>query len=173
MPTAEHRPWSSGAARAVSGPVGASAPQGADADVREGGPPPLVVSTGDFLPQRRRDAESRWYVLHTRSRQEKALDSSLRGLGLSCYLPVHRSTRRYGQRVVEATLPLFPGYVFLWGTRDETFVADRTRRVAHVLHVLDQPTIEWELANVSRALASGVRLDPHAAIREGVRVRVV
>ncbi len=126
-----------------------------------------------LLPGRRRDADSRWFVLRTRSRQEKALESTLRGAGIGCYLPLRRTVRRYGERRVESLLPMFPGYVFLWGVRDETYFADRTRRVAGVIPVTDQATLEWELEGLHRALECGATLDPYEAIHEGLRVRVL
>jgi transcription termination/antitermination protein NusG len=126
-----------------------------------------------LLPSRRVDPECRWRVLHVRSRQEKALEQTLRAMDVSCYLPLRRVERRYGTRRAESMLPLFPGYLFLWGRREEVFAADRTRRVAQVIEVPDQAHLEWELANVHRALGTGAMLDPHPAFQEGVRVRVV
>jgi transcription termination/antitermination protein NusG len=139
----------------------------------------VVSSTGAVAPPdvvfglRRRDEETRWHVLHVRSRQEKALDAWLRAAGVSCYLPLRPAERRYGQRRVTSLLPLFPGYLFLWGNRDEVFLADRTKRVARLIDVPDQRQLEWELVNVGRALAGGASLDPYPALREGVRVRVL
>jgi transcription termination/antitermination protein NusG len=127
----------------------------------------------DLLPDRRRDTDRRWFVLHTRARQEKALVSSLYGIGLISYLPLRRNERRHGSRVVTSTVPVFPGYVFLWGSRGESYLADRTRRVATVIEVADQDRLEWELTNLHRALATGRPLEACPVERGGVRVRVV
>jgi len=135
--------------------------------------PATVVLGEALLPGRRRDGTSRWHVLRTKSRQEKVLDAALRAIGLSSYLPLHAARRRRGGRFVESILPVFPGYLFLWGDRDEVFLADRTRRVAGVIDVTDQAMLESELTNVCRALARGAVLDPHETIAQGVRVRVV
>jgi transcriptional antiterminator RfaH len=137
------------------------------------GPPDAARATAGLLLDRRRDPDSRWFVLGTRSRQEKALDQAVRGMGLSCWLPLRRASRRYGTRRVESLLPLFPGYLFLWGTRDEAYLADRTRRVAKLIEVPDQRSLEWELSNIHRALACEAPLDPYPALKEGVRVRVI
>jgi transcription antitermination factor NusG len=141
------------------------------------GPPSVerddARASGSLLPGRRRDADSRWFVLRTRSRQEKALESSMRCAGIDCHLPLRRGARRRDGRRAESLVPMFPGYLFLWGVREDVFFADRTRRVAGVIPVTDQATLEWELAAVHRAFVAGAVLDPYDAIREGLRVRVV
>lgn len=141
------------------------------------GPPSIerdgARESASLLPERRRNAECRWFVLRTRSRQEKALESTLRSAGVGCYLPLRRNVRRYGDRRVDCLLPMFPGYVFLWGVLDEVYFADRTRRVAGVIPVADQATLEWELAGLHRALHCGAALDPFETLHEGLRVRVV
>jgi len=136
---------------------------------------PAVLDPGSatFLPDRRRDPELGWHVLHTRSRNEKALLQLLDGMGIASYLPLRRVIHRTGGRRTESDLPVFPGYVFLWGTRDDSFRADRTRRVAQILPVTDQSRLEWELSNVHRALAGGAPLEPFPMVQDGVRVRVV
>lgn len=144
-------------------------PPGAD----DGGRLVVPAHAGDFLPDRPRIAEARWHVLHTRPRQEKALAAALTGMGVSCFLPLRRHVRRRESRRIESELPLFPSYVFLWGTRDETFRADRTRRVACIIPVHDQETLEWELRNLHLALRVSAPLDPYEALRTGLRARIV
>src|SRR5215218_2778962 len=80
-----------------------------------------------------------WYVLHTKSRQEK---------------------------------PLFPGYLFLRGSLDQAYVADRTKRVSNILKVHNQERMTWQLTNLSLALSHSVPLDPYPYLKEGVLVEV-
>ena len=113
-----------------------------------------------------------WFVLHTKSRQEKALAKDLGAMGLSCYLPLSRGTRVYGGRKAVVEKPLFPGYVFLRGTIDEAYEADRTRRVANIIRVPDQKHLEWELRNIRLALECRAPLDPFPHLSRGRRVEV-
>jgi transcription antitermination factor NusG len=53
-----------------------------------------------------------WYALQLRPRFEKVVASHLRAKGYEEYLPLHRSRRRWSDRVKEIELPLFPGYIF-------------------------------------------------------------
>jgi transcription antitermination factor NusG len=113
-----------------------------------------------------------WHVLHTRSRQEKALTESLAAMGIAVFLPLVDVTRSYGRRRTLVELPLFPGYVFLKGQLEDAYVADRTKRVAHIIPVVDQEKLTWELRNLSMALNARAPLDPYPFLRKGVRVEV-
>src|SRR5437762_1028877 len=75
----------------------------------------------------------RWHVLQTKSRQEKLLRESLEARGMRVYLPLVEVQRNYGGRRAKVELPLFPGYLFLQGTLEEMYEADRTKRVARVI----------------------------------------
>lgn len=125
-----------------------------------------------------RDADSganpdeRWYVLHTRSRQEKSLSQELSAWGVRHFLPTMRTTRYHGRRKVRVEAPLFPSYVFLKGTRDEAFAADRTRRVARILDVPDQPRLSEELSQIERVLEAEAPVAPCAYLDEGQAVQV-
>lgn len=125
-----------------------------------------------LVPSESADPARRWFVLHTKSRQEKRLASELDRLGVQHFLPLRRTVRYHGRRKVQVDLPLFAGYVFLWGTVDHVYVADRTKRVARILDVVDQQQLEWELRNVREAISTGRPLCPHEYLENGVRVEV-
>lgn len=114
----------------------------------------------------------RWFVLHTRSRQEKSLAADLEAREIEHYLPLVDSVRYYGRRKASVQLPLFPGYVFLLGSREQAFDADRTRRVAQIITVTDQDRFQEELDAIRLAQSCGAELDPYPALREGTRVEV-
>lgn len=118
------------------------------------------------------DVPGEWHVLHTKSRQEKALADDLRTRGIACFLPLLSQVRYYGTRKASAEMPLFPGYVFLRGTLDQAYQADRTRRVAQIIRVIDQKQLEWELTNLHLALQAKVPLEPYPYLQKGVRVEV-
>jgi transcription antitermination factor NusG len=117
-------------------------------------------------------AAARWRVLHTKSRQEKALAETLETRGLRVFLPLIKAPRYYGRRKLVSELPLFAGYVFLHGTLDEVYTADRTKRVAQIIEVCDQAKLETELENIRKALAHEDTFDPFPFLTRGVRVVV-
>ena len=113
-----------------------------------------------------------WHVLHVKSRQEKALSEDLELRGISHFLPLVRRPRVYGRRKAIIDVPLFPGYLFLKGSREEAYDADRTGRVAQIITVSDQEQLNSELSQVRRILSEDLPLDPYPFLKEGVRVRV-
>lgn len=113
-----------------------------------------------------------WHVLQTKPRQEKILAADLSALGIEHYLPLRTNVRRYGNRKLTSDLPVFPGYLFLRGTLDEAYEADRTRRIAQLIRVADQEHFEWELRNLRLALDCHATLDPYPYLVKGVCVEV-
>jgi transcription antitermination factor NusG len=118
------------------------------------------------------DRIRRWFVLQTKPRQEKALASDLVAMSIDYYLPLQGQVRYYGTRKRERELPLFPGYVFLNGTLEDAYGADRTKRVARLIDVSDQVQIAWELAQIRRAVESGASLAPFHHLARGRLVEV-
>ena len=113
-----------------------------------------------------------WFLLHTRSRQEKALAADLASLNIANFLPLAIKTKRHGKRRVEVCEPIFPSYLFLRGSIDQAYQADRTDRVARIIPVPDQTQLDTELKNIALALSHDARLDPYPFIQEGTRVEV-
>lgn len=117
-------------------------------------------------------AHGRWFVLHTRSRQEKALGRDLTAMHVPCYLPMIDTVRYYGRRKARARLPLFPNYVFLRGSIDQAYQADRTRRVAGIIKVANQDRLDRELRNIHQVLLADGQLQPSARLQRGMWVQV-
>jgi transcription antitermination factor NusG len=113
-----------------------------------------------------------WFVLRTRSRQEKILANDLRARGVGFFLPMIRVERMYCNRRVQVELPLFAGYLFLRGSFDDAYFADRTGRVAQIIQVSDQRRLDWELNNLAHVLGINTRVDPYPYLKRGVRVEV-
>ena len=118
------------------------------------------------------EGAGRWFVLHTRSRQEKALVRDLEAMGVSCYLPMVDSVRYYGRRKARVSLPLFPNYVFLRGSVEQAYEADRTRRVAGIIQVSNQAALERELRNIDQVLTAAGQLQSHPRLQRGMWVQV-
>jgi transcription antitermination factor NusG len=117
-------------------------------------------------------SEGDWYVLHTKSRQEKALAHDLVAQDIPHFLPLIQHVRFHGKRKALLREPLFPGYVFLRGSLDEAYLADRTKRIAQIIKVSDQSALDWELRNLAMALVCRAPLDPYPYLKEGVLVEV-
>ncbi len=54
-----------------------------------------------------------WYAAYTFPRHEKRVAEHLVGRGVEFFLPQYETVRRWKDRRVRLSLPLFPGYVFV------------------------------------------------------------
>ncbi len=118
------------------------------------------------------DHDKRWHVLHTKSRQEKALAEFLAEQHIDFLLPLVKRVAYYGKRKARVETPLFPGYVFLHGTLEEAYTADRTHRVARIIAVFDQVVLHEQLQSLKIALAQPANFDPYPFLVKGTRVEV-
>jgi len=114
-----------------------------------------------------------WWLVYTKPRNEKALAEDLERMGIGCFLPLARVRRRYSGRSVEATIPLFPSYLFFRGGEDQRLVSLRTNRVVRVIRVVEQERLEEDLRNIHLACRSDQPVDLYPGLRSGQRCRVV
>src|SRR4051794_192376 len=76
---------------------------------------------------------ARWWCLHTKPRQEKAVARALKSQDISYYLPQVVKIERTPQgRKIRPIIPLFTGYLFLLGDDFARLEALRTNRIANV-----------------------------------------
>ncbi|UCE58724.1 MAG: UpxY family transcription antiterminator [Phycisphaerales bacterium] len=115
----------------------------------------------------------RWWVLHTKARNEKALSGTLERLEIQHFLPLVRYKRLYGGRIRRVEIPLFPGYVFLCGSDEDRLVALKTNRIASVLEVVDQERLRDDLRQINLAVHGDEPIDLYPGLRSGSRCRVV
>lgn len=131
--------------------------------------PPMM--RGSELPIEH--VEGRWWVLHLKARNEKALAWELYDSGIDYFLPLVRRPSTYGRRRVEIDIPLFPGYMFFWSiSDDDRYQVIRTHRVANILEVSDQARLKVELEQVRLAVQSLHKVDLYPGIKRGRRCRI-
>jgi transcription antitermination factor NusG len=114
----------------------------------------------------------RWWVVHTRARNEKVVTALLSSMRLGYFLPLARVGRRYGGRTRYVRIPLFPGYLFLCGGVEERYATLMTHRVANVIFVADQETLKTQLRHIYRATSCDAPVDLYPGIRRGQHCRV-
>ncbi len=113
-----------------------------------------------------------WWVLYTKARQEKAVARHLLGKEVPFYLPLVKRTLCYRGRRIISHVPLFAGYVFMFGSLDDRLSSLQSNRVVRVLHVGDGERLRQDLVNIRRLIASGAPLTPESRLVPGKRVRV-
>src|SRR3954454_16477849 len=99
---------------------------------------PILPAEPDLHPMnlwqigRRGDLAERWWCLHTKPRQEKAVARALRSEDISYYLPLVVKVDRTPQgRATRSVVPLFPGYLFLLADEMSRLTALRSNRIAN------------------------------------------
>jgi transcription antitermination factor NusG len=115
---------------------------------------------------------SRWVVLYTRARAEKALARSLYHRQHAYFLPLYEKRVHVAGRVRRAYLPIFPGYVFLYGCAQERIAALETNCVSRCIAVDAQNQLQDDLERVFRLMTSGLPLHPEPCLEPGALVEV-
>ena len=92
-----------------------------------------------------------WWVVYTKSRQEKVLSQHLLANHISHYLPLVAKTYISCGRPFTAIVPLFPGYVFMLGSEQERVCSLTSNRVSTILPVHDPVRLLAELAVLASA----------------------
>ena len=117
--------------------------------------------------------DEHWWALHTLSRQEKKLVRRLLALDVPFYCPMVCKRSRTGTgRVVTSYVPLFAGYVFIYGNADQRLAALKTNCVSRDLSVDDGAQLVRDLWQIRRLLASDAPLTPESRLAPGTPVRV-
>lgn len=126
------------------------------------------VSERDFIP-----ARGTWMVLWTKSRQEKAVARFCQSIGAEYYLPLIQRVHFVRRRKIRSPVPLFPGYVFLAGQREDGFAALATKRVCQVIFVPHQQQFVHEISQIHRTLLATQHVEPCAFAVRGQRCRII
>jgi transcriptional antiterminator RfaH len=131
--------------------------------------PPIVWPEGKSLS----DFTGLWWVVHTKSRNEKALAKELVQKDIGYFLPMSWKVWRRRGRTIRSLLPLFSGYLFFCGKESQRIEVLRTNRVANLLTVKDQQRLLDELSQIEQALRTGVTMTSHRYIKAGQYCRVI
>ena len=118
--------------------------------------------------------EQRWYAAYTCANHEKRVATELGVREVEHFLPLYSSVRRWKDRRVKLTFPLFPGYVFVrLALRDRLRVV-QIPSVARLVGFNGMPAAlpDEELEILRAGLCQGLRAEPHPFMTVGRRVRI-
>jgi len=130
------------------------------------------ASPGEAVPD---GLPGRWWVAHTKPRNEKVLAREMGVQVVFCYLPLCRRVThsRNTGRVSRSNVPVFPGYLFFNGTEEQRLLALRTNRIANTLKVTDQRELVGQLRQIQQVLATETQFEQSTALDVGDWARVV
>jgi transcriptional antiterminator RfaH len=115
----------------------------------------------------------RWWVIYTKAKAEKALARHLRGRRVAHYLPLEANTWRKNGRTFSSYVPLFPGYVFLFGDDASRVAALESNTISRILEVPEQRRLLHDLRRIDRVLSAEVPLEPTDGLVPGQAVKIV
>lgn len=119
------------------------------------------------------DPDCRWWCVYTMSRREKDLMRKLAKLGIAYYGPViPKRYRSPNGRLRTSYVPLFPNYVFMWGTEESRYQAMTTNCISKCNPIEDSVQLVNDLRQIFRVVDAGVALTPESRLQPGNRVRV-
>jgi transcription termination/antitermination protein NusG len=119
--------------------------------------------------------EARWWVAHTKPRNEKVLARELQVLSVPYYLPLHERTtrsRRTGRRS-QSVVPVFSGYIFVRASGDQRHRALKTQRIVSLIEVVDQSRLVGELRQIERLLQTPSAFHFQKRLEQGDWARVI
>lgn len=121
--------------------------------------------------------EEAWYVVYTRSRQEKLMAEQLQEAGYTVYLPLIRKVSIWSDRKKTLEVPLFNSYVFVKGVSEKALMKDFRSFVAFLTYN-NKPAIVWqhEIDTLKTVIRYGYDISEAGDLREfttGSKVMVI
>ncbi len=119
--------------------------------------------------------QARWYAVYTCANHEKRVADQFVSRSVDHFLPRYESVRRWKDRKVRLTLPLFPGYLFVHLAAQERLRVLQVPGVVRLVGFNGSPTPmpEEDLHRIREFLGQGWRAEPHPYLQVGRRARVV
>jgi transcriptional antiterminator RfaH len=118
-----------------------------------------------------------WYLVHTKSRQEKCALDNLQRQSYQCYLPTIPSEKLCQGLLTVADEPLFPRYLFIrlgQGDSAQSWAPIRsTKGVSRLVSFgLEPAKVSDSLVEALRAQEASVQTEPERLFKAGERVRL-
>lgn len=115
-----------------------------------------------------------WFAVQVRTRWESSTALLLSGKGCGTLLPTHKVHKGSSGRIREASVPLFPGYVFCQFDVHKRLPVLVTPGVIAIVGCgkTPIPVDETEIEGIRELVSSGVKAEPWPFLKCGQRVRV-
>jgi transcription elongation factor/antiterminator RfaH len=121
-------------------------------------------------------ADSQWFAVWTRSRQEKVAATMLQTLGVHHFLPLKSELRQWSDRKQTVSVPLFSGYLFVRMNpiKDSRLQVLKTPGIAGFVGNGNGPLPipDHQIEGIRTILAHDVECTVIPILEEGDRVRV-
>ena len=138
---------------------------------------PILLAEPDCYPpdllERADCVEHAWWLLYTKSRQEKQLMRHLRELDLTHYAPqITQRNRSPAGRIRTSYVPLFNNYVFLRGDDESRYLAICTGCVLKATEITELESFVSDVRQIRDLINMGVPMALESKLEAGQQVRV-
>lgn len=82
-----------------------------------------------------------WFVLYTSPRAEKAVAQRLESIGADVYLPLHKTKRKWSDRIKIVEVPLFNSYVFVRAEQRQLGAYLSLNGVVRAVYYMHKPAV--------------------------------
>lgn len=141
---------------------------------------PILDEEPDLYPDQLLDSpeivvpDGRWYAIYTLSRREKELMRRLRAQKISHYGPmVPRRTKSPKGRVRTSFVPLFTGYVFVYGTEEDRYNTVATGCISKCLDVTEPEILVGDLLKIRLLGQHGHDVQAETRPAVGQKARII
>lgn len=116
-----------------------------------------------------------WWAIYTLHQHEKSVAKILDARGCDVFLPLYDSVRRWKDRKMKLSLPLFPCYLFVRAETGRRLDVVSTPGVCMIVAQGSRLALvaPEEIEALRRAVHGSSRVEPHPYLKCGERVRVV
>ncbi len=135
-------------------------------------PDPAIVIAGQVIEEKEVENTRAWWMIYTRSRQEKSLARKLYAQQVPFYLPLVPHEHHYRGRNVKSHIPLFSNYMFMFCTEDERVAALKTNCVSRMLLVDGWERRVNDLLNIHQLIECGAPMTVEQRLQPGRPVRI-
>lgn len=117
----------------------------------------------------------KWYVFYTKPNFEKKVDAQLKQIELESFLPLYKSIRQWSDRRKKIEVPLFPGYIFVYGDEKSRLKALTVNGIIKNVTFKGEPATlrEDEIDSIKRVLNSEKIIDTVSSITIGKKVKII
>ena len=114
-----------------------------------------------------------WWCIYTMSRREKDLMRRLTAMKIAFYGPViPKRYRSPNGRMRTSYVPMFPNYIFMFGSEPERYQAMTSNCISRYDEVTDSQQLVTDLQQIRAVVTAGIALTPESRLEACNQVRV-
>jgi transcription termination/antitermination protein NusG len=118
--------------------------------------------------------KQKWYVLYTKPNFEKKVELQFKDFAIESFLPLYTVIRTWSDRKKKVEVPLFPGYIFVYGDEKTRLMSLTVNGVVKSVMFKNDPATlrDFEIDNIKRVLKSNKIIETVSSITIGVNVKI-